>query len=133
MKTRPFILCLALLFLSSPLLADDDCDDPVAKWQPRENLRQKLEAEGWTVYRIKVDDGCYDVKGRLSGQYRAKASFAPASLTLMKLKLEREETNDENDADNSYGSQTWGVTPDTSESSAPRNGIVKGRPSVKVE
>jgi len=63
MKTKPVILSLALLLVGTPLLADDDCDDPVANWQPRENLRQKLEGEGWKVYRIKVDDGCYEVKG----------------------------------------------------------------------
>ena len=48
MKTKPIILSLSLLLLSGTVLADDDCDDPVASWQPRENLREKLEAEGWT-------------------------------------------------------------------------------------
>ena len=46
MKTKPIILSLSLLLLSGTALADDDCDDPVASWQPRENLREKLEAEG---------------------------------------------------------------------------------------
>jgi len=67
-----------LLLLSGTALADDDCDDPVANWQPRENLREKLEAEGWTVRRIKVDDGCYEVKGRDSNGVKAEVEFAPA-------------------------------------------------------
>lgn len=46
MKTKPLFISLALVLLSPTLLADDDCDDPVANWQPRENLRQKLQAEG---------------------------------------------------------------------------------------
>jgi hypothetical protein len=72
MKTKPIILSLSLLLLSGTALADDDCDDPVASWQPRENLREKLEAEGWTVHRIKVDDGCYEVRGLDADGIRAK-------------------------------------------------------------
>lgn len=83
MKTKPIILSLSLLLLSGTALADDDCDDPVASWQPRENLREKLEAEGWTVHRIKVDDGCYEIRGLDADGIRAEASFAPASLTMM--------------------------------------------------
>ncbi len=44
MKTKPILLSLSLLLLSGTALADDDCNDPVANWQPRENLREKLEA-----------------------------------------------------------------------------------------
>lgn len=40
MKTKPIILSLSLLLLSGTAVADDDCDDPVASWQPRENLRE---------------------------------------------------------------------------------------------
>lgn len=93
MKTKPIILSLSLLLLSGTAVADDDCDDPVASWQPRENLREKLEAEGWTVHRIKVDDGCYEVRGLDADGVRAEASFAPASLTMMKW--EREDSDDE--------------------------------------
>ena len=99
MKTKPIILSLSLLLLSGTAVADDDCDDPVASWQPRENLREKLEAEGWTVHRIKVDDGCYEVRGLDADGVRAEASFAPASLTMMKW--EREDSDDEEEP---YGS-----------------------------
>ena len=85
MKTKPVIISLALLCLSAPVLADDDCDDPMTDWQPREQLRQKLESEGWTVYRIKVDDGCYEVKGMAPEGFSAEASFAPATFELMDL------------------------------------------------
>lgn len=43
-------------------LADDDCGEPVNDWQPRETLRLQVEQRyGWTVQRIKVDDGCYKI------------------------------------------------------------------------
>lgn len=104
MKTKPVILSLALLLVGTPLLADDKCNDPVADWQPRENLRQKLEAEGWTVDRIKVDDGCYEVKGRPAEGYRAEGYFSPASLKLIKLEREEEDDDDNyKDDDQVYG------------------------------
>lgn len=135
MKTKPVILSLALLCLSTPLLADDDCDDPVANWQPRENLRQKLEGEGWKVYRIKVDDGCYEVKGLAPEGYRAEASFAPGSLKLMEMEREEDDDDDddEDDDDRGYGSQTRGSAQGNGQAPAPTNGIVKGRPTVTVE
>jgi hypothetical protein len=133
MKTKSVILSVALLLVGTPLLADDDCDDPVANWQPRENLRQKLEGEGWTVYRIKVDDGCYEVKGRAPEGYRAEASFAPASLKLMELEREDDDDDDYGDDDRGYGSQAREGAQGNGQRSAPSNGIVKGRPSVTVE
>ncbi|MDR9467999.1 PepSY domain-containing protein [Marinospirillum sp.] len=119
MKNKFLVLSLSLLLLSGAALADDDCDDPVANWQPRENLREKLEAEGWTVRRIKVDDGCYEVKGRDSNGVKAEAEFAPASLKMMKWEREEDDDKDERD----YRDKTR----------MPDNGIVKGRPSVTVE
>lgn len=129
MKTNPLIISLALLCLSAPVLADDDCDDPMTDWQPREHLRQKLEAEGWTVYRIKVDDGCYEVKGLAPDGFRAEASFAPASFELMEL--EREDDDD----DDNRRDRRDGKSGDNSQADrpVPRNGIVKGRPTVTVE
>ena len=131
MKTKPILLSLSLLLLSGTALADDDCDDPVANWQPRENLREKLEAEGWTVHRIKVDDGCYEVKGVDSNGVRAEASFAPASLMMMNW--EREEADDDDDDDRDPGDRSGKNGQDNAKRQMPGNGIVKGRPTVTVE
>lgn len=139
MKSNTVMLGLALLMLCTPLLADDDCDDPVTHWQPRENLRQKLEAESWTVYRIKVDDGCYEAKGQLLGRYYVEASFTPASLTLMKLELKRESSAFEDDFESSYGNLMRGAMPSADAETgngnpaAPRRGVIQGRPNVSVE
>ncbi|MFO8141683.1 MAG: PepSY domain-containing protein [Marinobacter sp.] len=133
MKINPVILSLALLLVGTPLLADDDCDDPVANWQPREHLRQKLEGEGWKVYRIKVDDGCYEVKGLAPEGYRAEASFAPASLKLMELEREEDDDDDDEEHDRGYGKQAREADQGNGQAPAPTNGIVKGRPTVTVE
>lgn len=78
---------LASLVFSGAALAGSDCTDPVADWQPREVLRQQLEQHGWEVQRIKVDDGCYEVRGidKIGNPFKAK--YAPASLRIRKLEV----------------------------------------------
>jgi hypothetical protein len=134
MKTTSIVLSLSLLLLSGAALADDDCDDPVANWQPRENLREKLEAEGWTIRRIKVDDGCYEVRGRDANGVEAEASFSPASLVMTKWEREEDEDDDDDDdKDQDYSNGLMNSGQTNAETTAPSNGIVKGRPTVTVE
>ena len=78
---------LSSLVFSSAVMASDDCSDPVTDWQPRETLRQQLEQHGWEVQRIKVDDGCYEVRGidKIGNAFNAK--YAPASLRIRKLEI----------------------------------------------
>lgn len=85
---------LASLLVSGAALADNDCTDPVADWQPREVLRQQLEGHGWTIQRIKVDDGCYEVRGvdKIGNTFKAK--YAPASLRIHKLEIKFDQGGD---------------------------------------
>jgi len=60
--------------------ADDRCAVPLADWQPKAALQSRLEAEGWTIARIRSDDGCYEVRGRDASGRTLKARFDPATL-----------------------------------------------------
>lgn len=88
--TRTLIISTAFasLLASTQVWADDSCADPVANWQPRELLRQQVEQLGWTVQRIKVDDGCYEVRAsdRLGNKLEAK--YAPAALQILSLEID---------------------------------------------
>lgn len=68
--------------------AGERCDVPMADWQPREALQQKLAAEGWQVKRIKTDDGCYEVKAVDPQGRRIEAKFDPRSLATVKHEIE---------------------------------------------
>ncbi|GLQ07997.1 hypothetical protein GCM10007924_32190 [Sneathiella chinensis] len=74
--------------MSTAYASDDKCSVPLSEWQPREALQQKLEKDGWTVKRIKTDDGCYeayaiDEKGR-----RVEVYFNPKTFDMVKMKVE---------------------------------------------
>jgi hypothetical protein len=84
---RVFTL-LAALFGSSAAFADTDCTDPISQWRSRETLQQQVEQRGWTVQRIKVDDGCYQVRGIDRKGNKVKAKYSPATLKIRSLEVE---------------------------------------------
>ena len=91
---------LLSLLLSGFAMADDDddCSDPVSDWQPRETLRQQVERQyGWSVQRIKVDDGCYELKGLDRKGNTIEASYSPASLRLRTLEIHFRDDGDARD------------------------------------
>ena len=78
-------LCLALA--AAPALADDDCEAPVQHWQSRDAVMQHAAAQGWQVQRLKIDDGCYEVRGRDAQGRAFKAKLDPQTLRVVKMKL----------------------------------------------
>lgn len=90
-RAMPFfrmLVVLSALAVSGAAFADTDCTDPISSWKPREMLRQEVEQRGWTVQRIKVDDGCYQVRGTDRKGNRIKAKYSPASLKIRSLEVE---------------------------------------------
>lgn len=91
MKHRPRILgasalALAAVLAATPALAKDDCDAPVARWQSREAVRQMAAHKGWEIQRLKIDDGCYEIRGTDAEGRRFKAKLDPETLEVVKLK-----------------------------------------------
>lgn len=79
-------LTLALGLAAPPVLADDDCDAPVQQWQSRDAAMQMAAQQGWQVRRLKIDDGCYEMRG-LDAQGRAfKAKIDPRTLAVVEMK-----------------------------------------------
>lgn len=87
MRSIRTLLTLSLsLGALTPAWASPRCHVSMADWQPRQALEDKLKAEGWTIRRIKSDDGCYKVYGTRSDGQRVKAVFAPDTLSLIREK-----------------------------------------------
>jgi hypothetical protein len=68
--------------------ADRHCDVPMADWQPREALQQKLADKGWQVQRIRTDDGCYKVHALDEQGRRVEVKIDPATLEIVAQKGE---------------------------------------------
>jgi len=86
MKTiAPCLLALTLGTSALPALAGDDCDAPVDRWQPRDAVLRMAAAQGWQVQRLKIDDGCYEIRGSDAEGRSFKAKIDPQTLTIVKL------------------------------------------------
>jgi hypothetical protein len=86
-KTRAILGFLAVL-PAAAALADDDCFVPMAEWQPREAVARLAEENGWTVRRIKIDDGCYEIDGSDAAGRRIEVTIHPATLQVIDLEHE---------------------------------------------
>ena len=83
---RHGLLVLSLGLAALPAWAKDDCDAPVNRWHTREALRQWASAQGWQVQRLKIDDGCYEIRGTDAQGRTFKAKVDPETLKVLKMK-----------------------------------------------
>jgi hypothetical protein len=77
---------LALTGLAPAMADEDDCHVPMTQWQPREAVQKMAEEHGWQVSRIKIDDGCYEIRGVDETGQPFKAKIDPATLSIVKMK-----------------------------------------------
>ncbi|QXL84015.1 PepSY domain-containing protein [Comamonas sp. NLF-1-9] len=82
---------LALAVGALPALAGDDCKVPASQWQSRNAVRQMASEQGWQVQRLKVDDGCYELRGIDAQGQRFKAKIDPQTLEIVKIKRKQRE------------------------------------------
>ena len=82
---RAIPLCIGLCLGSQTALAHGDfqCTEPSKTWKLREELTDKLQAEGWDVRKVKIDNGCYEVYGFDGKGKRREAYFNPKTLELI--------------------------------------------------
>jgi hypothetical protein len=111
------LLAMSLGMAALPTLADDDCNAPLDRWQSREAVRQMATREGWQIQRLKIDDGCYEIRG-LDAQGRTfKAKIDPETLKVLKMKQEDSERARERDRD---GGAPQEPRPSQPDSTSPR-------------
>lgn len=71
--------------------SDKHCNVPLAEWQSREAVQQKVEADGWKITRIKTDDGCYKISAMNDAGDKYEAKIDPATLKVLKYSIEYKE------------------------------------------
>jgi hypothetical protein len=56
------------------------------RWQSREAVRQMAAQQGWQIQRLKIDDGCYEIRGTDAQGRPFKAKIDPETLKVLKMK-----------------------------------------------
>jgi len=87
MKTiRTPIVALALAATGSLALAQhaEKCEEiPKAEWKPQAELERKLTNQGWTISRVKITNGCYEVYGRDEKKQKVETFFHPKTFEVV--------------------------------------------------
>ena len=91
------LLVFLLGFAALPALAEDDCDAPLKRWQSRDAVRQMAAAQGWQIERLKIDDGCYEIRFTDAQGRRFKAKIDPETLRVLKLKPDEHKRDRQNE------------------------------------
>lgn len=103
MKIHPLALALWAALAAAPALAGDDCDVPVDQWRSRDAVMQMAAQRGWQVQRLKIDDGCYEIRGRDAQGREFKAKLDPRTLEPVKMKLRDGSRDRDRDRDRDQG------------------------------
>lgn len=90
MKYSLAFLALLTALPAGAALADTRCSTPMKDWRPREAVQQLAQQNGWTVRRITIDDGCYEIDGVAADGRRVEAKVDPATLELLKTEYKRD-------------------------------------------
>lgn len=88
----------ALLLVAAPggaFAGDHRCRVPMADWQPRAAVQTLAEAQGLTVRRIKIDDGCYELDARDPQGRAVEMKLDPATLEVLHDKIEEDDDQHE--------------------------------------
>ena len=97
LRTWLGIVILVLTLGMHPARASPSCDVPAEAWQPRDAVLALAARNRWQVDRLKVDDGCYEIKGRDADGRRFKATIDPATLEVLRIRREHRERERERD------------------------------------
>lgn len=96
MFRRITVLAMVLVVVAGAAIADDDCYVSMTNWQPREAVAKLAADKGWSVRRIKIDDGCYEIIGHDGDGRAIEVKVNPATLVIVEMEFERNH-DDEDD------------------------------------
>ena len=84
-QTLLFAAVVSLAGASAAFADDDDCRSPMSAWQPREAVVDFVTTLGISVERLRIDDGCYEIRGRDGDGNRVGLQLDPATLAVREL------------------------------------------------
>ena len=84
-KPLTILLFCALIPAGVARADDDDCFVPMAEWQPREAVVAMAAEKGWSIGKLRIDDGCYKIRGTDATGRPMVVELNPATLEVLEL------------------------------------------------
>lgn len=83
MLRKSLLLALVSLAPAGAALASDRCMVPDAEWRPQAELESTLIGKGWTISKVKKEDGCYEVYGKDDKGARVEVFIDPKTFEVV--------------------------------------------------
>jgi hypothetical protein len=85
MKHHLLITLLALAASGTAFAQHAEKCDPIPKeeWKSQAELERKLKNEGWTISRVKIENGCYEVYGKNATGKKMETFFHPKTFEIV--------------------------------------------------
>ena len=88
------IVCAVLVGVaatfSTAALAKADCPAyPKAEWMKPEDAKAKIEAQGYTISKFKVDGNCYEIYGKNKEGKKVEIYYDAKTLAPVKTEIEK--------------------------------------------
>jgi hypothetical protein len=69
--------------------AKADCKAPKAEWMKEADAKAKLEGQGYTINKFKVDGNCYEIYGKNKEGKKVEIYFDAKTLEPVKSEIEK--------------------------------------------
>ena len=89
--TRFLIILICSTMIAGAAQADRRCSVAMTEWQPRAKVAELAAETGWTVRRIRIDDGCYQIIGTDAKGKKIVVKINPATLEIVQSGSEDDE------------------------------------------
>jgi len=77
-------LCLTAVAGAAHAQHAEKCEPiPKEEWKPQAELERKLKNEGWTISRVKIENGCYEVYGKNATGKKMETFFHPKTFEVV--------------------------------------------------
>ena len=83
MLRKTLILSIALSATAFGAMAENLCAVPDAEWRPQAELEADLTGKGWTVTKVKKEDGCYEVYGKNEKGEKVEVFIDPKTFVVV--------------------------------------------------
>lgn len=84
---RQFVTILLILTAGGFAQAKKNCtDQPKDKWMKEEDLKKRLEAEGYKIRKFKQPGTCYEIYGTNKDGQKVEIYFNPVDGSIVKEK-----------------------------------------------
>lgn len=76
---KSLLLLTAIIAMSTAALAEPTCTSPKDKWMKQADFQKTIEAQGYKVKKIKMQNGCYELYGHDKEGNRVELFFDPVT------------------------------------------------------